>query len=47
MPYPIQVWSFGNQLAIVFLGGEVVVDYSLRIKQEFMKEKIWGQRVLE
>ena len=41
MPYPVQVWSFGNQLAIVFLGGEVVVDYSLRIKREFIKEKIW------
>ena len=41
MTYPIQVWSFGNQLAMVFLGGEVVVDYSLRIKREFIKEKIW------
>jgi Neutral/alkaline non-lysosomal ceramidase, N-terminal len=41
IPYPVQVWSFGNQLAIVFLGGEVVVDYSLRIKREFIKEKIW------
>ena len=41
MPYPIQVWSFGNQLAIVFLGGEVVVDYSHRIKREFNKEKMW------
>ena len=41
MSYPVQVWSFGNQLAIVFLGGEVVVDYSLRIKREFMKEKVW------
>ncbi len=41
MSYPVQVWSFGNQLAIVFLGGEVVVDYSLRIKREFNKEKIW------
>ena len=41
MTYPVQVWSFGNQLAIVFLGGEVVADYSLRIKREFIKEKIW------
>ncbi|HXR79337.1 MAG TPA: neutral/alkaline non-lysosomal ceramidase N-terminal domain-containing protein, partial [Saprospiraceae bacterium] len=41
MSYPVQVWSFRNQLAIVFLGGEVVVDYSLRIKREFIKEKIW------
>jgi len=41
MLYPVQVWSFENQLAIVFLGGEVVVDYSQRIKREFNKEKIW------
>jgi len=41
MSYPVQVWSFENQLAIVFLGGEVVVDYSLRIKREFIREKIW------
>ncbi len=41
MAYPVQVWSFGNQLAIVFLGGEVVVDYSLRIKREFNKDKVW------
>jgi len=41
MSYPVQVWSFKNQLAILFLGGEVVVDYSLRIKREFIKEKIW------
>ncbi len=41
MLYPVQVWSFGNQLAIVFLGGEVVVDYSLRIKREFNKDKMW------
>ena len=41
MLYPVQVWSFGDQLAIVFLGGEVVVDYSLRIKREFVKEKVW------
>ena len=41
LSYPVQVWSFGNQLAIVFLGGEVVVDYSLRIKREYNKEKMW------
>jgi hypothetical protein len=41
MSYPVQVWSFRDQLAIVFLGGEVVVDYSLRIKREFSKGKVW------
>ncbi len=30
--YPIQSWSFGDSLAMVFLPGEVVVDYSRRLK---------------
>lgn len=39
--YPIQVWRFGKTLSMVFMAGEVVVDYSLRLKKEFGKEKIW------
>ncbi|RUL88212.1 neutral/alkaline non-lysosomal ceramidase N-terminal domain-containing protein [Tautonia sociabilis] len=31
-PYPVQVWRLGG-LTWIFLGGEVVVDYSLRIKR--------------
>jgi hypothetical protein len=37
--YPIQTWVFGDQLSIVFLPGETVVDYSLRIKRDF--ERVW------
>ena len=37
--YPIQTWVFGDQLAIVFLPGETVVDYSLRTKREF--DRVW------
>lgn len=33
-PYPVQVWAIGNDVDMVILGGEVVVDYSLRIKDE-------------
>jgi len=33
-PYPIQAWTLGNQL-LVTLGGEPVVDYSLKFKQLF------------
>ena len=33
-PYPVQVWRLGDQLQMVLLGGEVVVDYSLRLKRE-------------
>lgn len=34
-PYPVQTWHIGSNLVWVFLGGEVVVDYSLRLKREF------------
>jgi len=33
-PYLVQVVQFGNDLTIVALAGEVVVDYSLRLKAE-------------
>jgi len=39
--YPVQTWSFGDQLAMVFLGGEVVVDYALRMKRE-LRGPIWA-----
>jgi hypothetical protein len=32
--YPIQVWRVGDKLTLITLGGEVVVDYALRLKQE-------------
>ncbi len=41
LPYLVQTWNFGNQLALVFLPGEVVVDYSLRLKKEFDRERLW------
>ena len=33
-PYPISFWRIGRDLNLVALGGEVVVDYSLRIKTQ-------------
>jgi neutral ceramidase len=33
-PYPVQVVRFGEDLVLAALGGEVVVDYSLRLKRE-------------
>jgi hypothetical protein len=39
--YPIQTWRFGESLAMVFLPGEVVVDYSLRLKHELDRHRIW------
>lgn len=39
--YPIQSWSFGDRLVMVFLGGEVVVDYALRMKQRYDADRLW------
>jgi len=39
-PYPIQVWGLG-ELSWVFLGGEVVVDYSLRLKHNLGSSHTW------
>jgi len=39
--YPVQTWTFGKSLTMIFMGGEVVVDYALRLKKEFGKERIW------
>ena len=40
-PYPIQTWTFGNDLAMVFLAGEVVADYGLRLKRELDPSRLW------
>ncbi len=39
--YPIQTWTFGKDLAMVFLAGEVVVDYSIKLKERFDADRIW------
>ncbi len=41
LEYPVQSFVFGDQLAMVFLGGEVVVDYSKRLKWEYDAAKLW------
>lgn len=41
LPYIVQTWTFGDQLAMVFLAGEVVVDYSHRLKKEFDSSRLW------
>lgn len=41
LPYDIQVWRFGDQLAMVFLNGEVVVDYALRLQRELDGSRLW------
>lgn len=39
--YPVQTWCFGDDLAMVFLGGEVVVDYSIRLNDMFDGDRLW------
>jgi hypothetical protein len=41
LSYPVQTWTFGDELAVVFLASEVVVDYSLRLKSELDVERLW------
>jgi Neutral/alkaline non-lysosomal ceramidase, N-terminal len=38
-PYPIQAWQLGSDLTWIALGGEVTVEYSLRLKKEL--GKVW------
>jgi len=40
-PYPVEVWKVGPDLTWVILGGEVVVDYSLRLKKELGEKATW------
>jgi hypothetical protein len=39
LPYHVQTWHFGDKLAMVFLPGEVVVDFSTRLKSDF--QRLW------
>jgi hypothetical protein len=41
VPYVVQTWSFGDDMAMVFLAGEVVVDYALRLKWETDAQRLW------
>ncbi len=41
VPYVVQTWSFGDDMAMVFLAGEVVVNYALRLKWETDEKRLW------
>jgi putative membrane-bound dehydrogenase-like protein len=41
LDYPIQTLKFGDSLAMIFLGGEVCVDYATRLRRELDASKIW------
>jgi hypothetical protein len=39
--YPVQSWKLGAELQWLFLGGEVVVDYSLQLKSKLGADRTW------
>lgn len=41
LDYPVQTWNFADKMVMVNLAGEVVVDYSIRLKNEFGAERLW------
>ena len=41
VPYVVQTWGFGDSMAMVFLAGEVVVDYAIRLKWETDASSLW------
>lgn len=40
-PFPIGCWKIGKDVQFVSLGGEVVVDYAIRLKAELSGTKTW------
>jgi hypothetical protein len=40
-PYPVQAWQLGPDVTWLFLGGEVVVDFVIRLKSDLGGENTW------
>jgi len=40
-PFPVQVWRLGDDVQFIVLGGEVVVDFALRLKAELCGPRTW------
>ena len=40
-PFPIGVWRLGDEVQFVILGGEVVVDYAIRLKVDLSGIRTW------
>ncbi|MGI6047217.1 MAG: hypothetical protein ACOYEG_04325 [Petrimonas sp.] len=41
LDYLVQTWSFGDEMLMINLGGEPVVDYSVRLKNELDAQRLW------
>jgi hypothetical protein len=44
-PFPVGVWRIGEHVVFVILGGEVVVDYALRLKKELGADDVAHKNV--
>ncbi|NLF70030.1 MAG: hypothetical protein GX575_13380 [Candidatus Anammoximicrobium sp.] len=40
-PYAVQAWRLGDDIQFITLGGEVVVDFALRLKKELRGPRTW------
>jgi hypothetical protein len=40
-PYPVQAWQLGPDVTWLLLGGEVVVDFAIRLKSDLAGENTW------
>ena len=40
-PAPVHAWTFNDELTWVFLGGEVVLDYQMRLEKEVPTKNVW------
>ena len=41
LDYPIQSIQFGSELAMVFLAGEVCVDYAVKLRELLRRDRLW------
>lgn len=41
LDYTLQTWCVGDELAVVFLAGEVVADYAIRLSRELDASRLW------
>jgi hypothetical protein len=41
VPFPIQIWRFGEDLTLIALAGEVGVDYAFKLKRDFGADRVW------
>lgn len=40
-PCPVQTMTIGDDLTLIGIGGEVVIDYALRLKRELDRDNVW------